>query len=223
MKQAIRLMIVDDHTAVRQAFSSILQESGFPVISEASNGKEAIEALNHAQPDVVLMDLDMPVMNGFEALAVIRRDFPAVKVIILSGHAEKSYITHTLQSGADAFLPKQCSIEVVIDVIESVYNNKPFVYEKAVGSSLPSYFVNPKPKQSEEQRALTDEEIRILIMICQGKNRIAIAAELESNVRTIAFHTENIYKKTLLSNKVALLKYAIRHGYISLTEPVSAQ
>lgn len=216
MKTAIKLMIVDDHTAVRQAFSSILQESGFEVIREASNGREAVDALAEIRPDVVLMDLDMPIMNGFEALALMKANYPGLKVVILSGHSDKAYITHTLKSGADAFLPKQCSIEVVVDVIESVHNNQPFVYEDAVGFSLPTYHQNAAPEPLLEPRALSPDEVRILVMICEGMNRVDIASKLNTTVRNIAFHTDNIYKKTALSNKVALLKYAIRQGYISL-------
>lgn len=211
-------MLVEDHAAVRQALSGVLQDMEFPVVHEASNGKEAVDALEKTAPDVVIMDLDMPVMNGFEALTIIKQNYPSIKVIILSGHSDKGYINQTLKSGADAFLPKQCSIEILIDVIENVYNNKPFVYEEAMGSSLPTYDRNPSLDLVKEQRALTSKEIEVLASMCEGKSRKAIADELQITTRTVTFHTENIYRKTLLTNKIALLKYAVKNGYISLAE-----
>jgi DNA-binding NarL/FixJ family response regulator len=160
----------------------------------------------------------MPVMNGFEALTIIKQNYPAIKVIILSGHSDKGYISQTLQMGADAFLPKQCSIEVLVEVIENVYNDKPFVYEEAMGSVLPTYDKNPGLELIKDQRALTSKEIEVLTAICEGKSRKDIADELTITTRTVTFHTENIYKKTLLTNKIALLKYALKHGYVSLSE-----
>jgi DNA-binding NarL/FixJ family response regulator len=220
MKKAIKLLIVDDHTAVRQALSSILKDLDFSTVHEASNGKEAVESLQKIQPDVILMDLDMPVMNGFEALTIIKQNYPSVKVVILSGHSGKGYVTQTLQLGADAFLPKQCSIEVLVEVIENVYNNKPFVYEEAMGSVLPTYEKVEGLDLIKEQRALTPSEIAVLVSICEGKSRQMIADELKITKRTVTFHTENIYKKTLLTNKIALLKYAVKNGYISLSENI---
>jgi two-component system response regulator DegU len=217
MKNAIKLMLVEDHTAVRQALAAILKETDFSTIYEASNGKEAVDSLKETQPDIVIMDLDMPVMNGFEALRIIKEEYPAIKVIILSGHSDKGYVSQTLQSGADAFLPKQCSIEVLVDVIENVYNNMPFVYEESIGYFLPTY-EKPALEVVKEQRSLTPEEIIVLTLICEGKNRKMISEELNMPIRTTAFHTDNIYRKTLLTNKVALLKYAVKHGYISLVE-----
>jgi DNA-binding NarL/FixJ family response regulator len=218
MEKAIKLMLVEDHTAVRQALAAILKESDFSTIYEASNGKEAVDSLKETQPDIVIMDLDMPVMNGFEALRIIKEEYPSIKVIILSGHSDKGYVSQTLQSGADAFLPKQCSIEVLVDVIENVYNNRPFVYEESIGYFLPTYPASPALEVVKEQRSLTPEEITVLMLICEGKSRKIISEELNMPIRTAAFHTDNIYKKTLLTNKVALLKYAVKHGYISLAE-----
>lgn len=218
MKNAIKLLVVEDHTAVRQALVTILNDVDFPTVHEASNGKEAVDSLKDIQPDVIIMDLDMPVMNGFEALSIIKQNYPAMKVIILSSHADKGYINQTLQMGADAFLPKQCSIEVLVEVIENVYNNKPFVYEEAMGSVLPTYGKGPALELVKEQRALTSKEVEVLTSICEGKSRKDIAEELDITTRTVTFHTENIYKKTLLTNKIALLKYAIKNGYVSLAE-----
>ena len=218
MRHAIKLLVVEDHTAVRQALVTILNEVNFPTVYEASNGKEAVDSLKDIQPDVIIMDLDMPVMNGFEALSIVKQNYPAIKVIILSGHSDKSYINQTLQMGADAFLPKQCSIEVLVEVIENVYNDKPFVYEEAMGSVLPTYDKNPGLDLIKDQRALTSKEIEVLTAICEGKSRKDIAGELDITTRTVTFHTENIYKKTLLTNKIALLKYALKHGYVSLSE-----
>ncbi len=218
MKNAITLLVVEDHTAVRQALVTILKEVDFPTVYEASNGKEAVDSLKDIQPDVIIMDLDMPVMNGFEALSIVKQNYPAIKVIILSGHSDKGYISQTLQMGADAFLPKQCSIEVLVEVIENVYNDKPFVYEEAMGSVLPTYDKNPGLELIKDQRALTSKEIEVLTAICEGKSRKDIAEELDITTRTVTFHTENIYKKTLLTNKIALLKYALKNGYVSLSE-----
>jgi DNA-binding NarL/FixJ family response regulator len=218
MQKGIKLMLVDDHNAVRQALSAILKEFEFETIYEASNGKEAVESLLELQPDVILLDLNMPVMNGFEALNIIKQKYPSIKVIILSGHSDKSYVNQTIKSGADAFLPKQCSVEVLIEVVHNVYNNKPFVYEEAIESVFPTYPGKQDLDLVKEQRSLSTEEVEVLISICEGKSQKLIAEELDITIRTVASHTENIYKKTLLTSKVALLKYAVKNGYIQFSE-----
>ncbi len=218
MQKAIKLMIVDDHTSVRQTIASYLKEFNFQTIYQASNGKEAIALLKDRQPDVVLMDIEMPLMNGLEALQIIKQDYPAIKVIMLSGHCDNVYVTETMKNGADAFLPKHCSMEVLMTVINDVYENKPFIFEKAIDTPLPTYIQKPDPEILMGQRSLTSEEVEILIALCEGKTMKTIAEECNMPLKTISSHTDNIYKKTFLTTKIALVKYAVKNGYISFKE-----
>ena len=136
----------------------------------------------------------MPVMGGLEALKIVKQNYPRIKVIIFTGHNEDGYVIETLKSGADGFLLKNCDIELLVEVIGNLNKEKAFVYKN---EQEPIINLGKKlnPDMIMGQRALTSKEAEILVRICNSKSREIIAQELKISIRTVAFHTYNIYKK----------------------------
>ncbi len=214
MQKAIKIMIVENHNDFRRTLCSSLKEEGFPIIYEALNGKQAIDDLKNIQPDIIILDIRMPVMNGIEALGIIKENYPGIKVIMLTGMDSKAYITKSIIIGADAFLMKNCGIEVLVSVIKNINSNKTFVYENNLRRIPVSEELNAK--KIIEQRALSSKEAEILVTLCDGKSRKLMAAHFNISESTVGFHIGNIYKKTKAADLVGLVKYAIENGYVSI-------
>ncbi len=214
MQKSLKLMIVEDHTCLRQGLKSLLKDFNFQIIYEAANGKQALDLLKEVQPDIILLDIEMPVMNGLETLQIIKQKYHSIKVIILTGHSNHSLFTEVLKSGADGYLLKNCNIEDLVSTILSLNEKTPIIYQTS--QAIEVHYDNTYIELLIGQRSLTGKEVDVLIMLCNGKSRKEIAQRFNITVRTITFHTDNIYKKTKLSNKEELYKYAVKNGYISI-------
>lgn len=221
MQENIKVMIVDDHNSFRQGIIALLKEYNFQVFYQASNGRKALDMLKETEPDVILLDLNMPVMNGFETLQLIKRAHPSIKTIVLTGHYDNVSKDECLKQGADAFLAKNCDIEDLILVINTITQSDQSInylneVNRGLGIDKIMNESNPDTDLIIEQKALTTKEVEVLIALCDGKSRKAIADELNVTPRTITFHIDNIYKKAKITTVVDLLKYAVKNGYISL-------
>lgn len=213
----IRIVLVDDHTIIRDGIKATLKDQkNFKVIGEASNGKEAIEFVKLEAPDVVIMDITMPEMNGIEAAEVIARKYPDSKVIILSMHDDETYILKSVEAGAYGYLLKDVDKEEFIKAIKAVYNGEKY-FNTNISSVLVSGYLNRikgmdtklAPLAPSDEYDLTKRERGILKMIADGKNNREIADGLGISIRTIETHRANIMKKLKVKNAVELVRVAI--------------
>lgn len=208
-------MFAEDHTSVRQAYISVLvKEPNFRIIGEAGNGREMLKLMRRAVPDVVVTDIEMPEMNGVELAGHIRHEFPDVKIILLSMHYSETFAAHIISNGANAFLPKECSMEALIQAINTVHRNGYFFDPRISRFVLSNLLTEKRFRTIIQQLSLTQREHEVLQMICEGKTNREIADQLHIRPATVDFHRQKIYSKTGSGNVVQLVKYAIKNGLI---------
>jgi DNA-binding NarL/FixJ family response regulator len=216
----ISVLIADDHAIVRHGIVSLLSVSDeFEVIGEAENGREAVELALSKEPDVVLMDIGMPILNGLEATRQIKKGAPHVKVLVLSGYDNDEYILQVIQCGANGYILKTTVPEDLYAAIRSVKKGQAFfspsvsrvIVENYVTRSTTSTGRNEKTKP---QHALTTREREILQLIAEGYLHQQISERLKISVRTVDTHRNNIMKKLDLHDTASLVTYAIKNGIV---------
>ena len=214
MNAVIKIALVDDEVLFRKGIAFLLQrEDNIDVIFEASNGEELISKLhnNEEKPDIIIMDLKMPVLNGVEATKIIRKSFPDIKIIALTSYDSKSFIANMIQVGAVAYLIKNTTPKDLITTINEV-NKKGFYYNENVLKTIQETIVSSKnSKGNLETSFLSPREIEILQLICQQKTTSEIAEHLFLSPRTIEGHRNNLLLKTESRNIAGLVVYAIQN------------
>jgi len=222
---SIRVMLVDDHDIVRTGLRELLRmETDLEVIGEASNGFEAIEALRDICPDVVLMDLTMPVMNGLEATRIISKKYPDCLVLALTAHEDKEYFFEMLAAGAKGYITKQAAGEELISAIRSVAAGHVYLQPALARWLLEDY--QRVVEQGADSAALTADapgelavlsgrEREVLELIAEGLTTPVIAKRLDLSPNTISRHRERIMKKLNLHSITELVKFALRTGLIT--------
>ncbi len=216
MKSGINIGIAEDHVLFRQGMVMLLEEEQFKVLFEVGNGQELLDKLETTKPDIILLDINMPVMAGKETLIKIRHDYPDIKVIILSMYYESSYIAEYLAKGARAFLPKNCDIEKVIEVIYTVHE-KGYYFDESISTSLMDKLTDlEKLNDINADLKLTDRETEVLNLICLEKSNKEIADQLHISIRTVEGHRKSIMTKTDTKNALSLVLFALRNKIISL-------
>ncbi len=216
MKQ-IKIMLAEDHQLVREAFTCLLNdEPGIAVTGSAANGKELLELLKVDEPDLVLLDIDMPVMNGRQTLEVIKKRFPNVKVMMLSLHNEPGYINEFMANGANGYLNKNVAIETLFKAIRAVHNEGVY-FNKEISDALLNGLKKEKGVHPFfDEHPLTPKELIVLKELCAGKTNKLIADVLHVSINTIDFHRGNIYIKTKCKNVADLVKYAIKNELVKV-------
>jgi DNA-binding NarL/FixJ family response regulator len=217
MAKRIHIGIADDHLVLRQGLVSLLKEyNDLNIIIDVNNGKELLDALKNNKPDVVLLDIEMPIMNGKIALEKIQIKHPKVKVIMMSMHFSDSYIIEYIKKGACAFLPKNCDIDKIVDAIYAVHENG-YYYDDKVSAAMAATLkkmVNAEDPVFVTGTDFTKRELEILKMICHKKSSADIAEELNLSQRTVEGHRYNISKKTNITDQADLINYAIEQKLI---------
>ena len=211
----IRVLLVDDHPLVLDGINARLEgESSLEVVGSACNGKEALTQAEQVKPDVVLMDISMPVMNGFEAAECFRDQQPDVRVLILSMHDDREYIVKLIQCGASGYVLKDVSSTELIAAIETVYRGGTY-FSSGASQSLFSQF-NQEPLQSAEpeEEALTEREKDVLKLLAEGGSNKDVARKLDISVRTVETHRQNIKHKLNIQTAAGLARYAIEHHIV---------
>lgn len=212
MDSTIRVVIVDDHQVVLDGFIARLQmEAGIEVIGTASNGLEAINVVRELQPDVVLMDVSMPVMNGIEATSVIREENPNAKVLMLTMHDNREYIMKVMQVGAVGYMLKEISAEKMVQAIKTVNQGSTYFCE-SVTQTLFSQEVTPA---AQKPNPLSRREEAVLKLVAQGHSSKKVASLLNISYRTVETHRQNIKHKLDLHSTAELAKYAVERGLVS--------
>ncbi|MEO8026016.1 MAG: response regulator transcription factor [Bryobacteraceae bacterium] len=213
----IRILLADDHGIVRQGTRSLLEkESDLEVVGEAEDGRSAVEMTEALQPDVVVMDIAMPQLNGLDAAAQITRRHPDVSVIILSMHEEEDYLIRALSAGVRGYLLKDTAQIDLVRAVRSVARKKAF-FSPTVAQMLVDDFTRQMQKKgiADSYELLTEREREILQLLAEGKSNKEAAAVLGVSPYTIETHRNNLMQKLDLHNTAEIVLYAVRKKIIS--------
>lgn len=213
-----RILIVDDHGLIRDGLKVLLERDGkYHVVGEARDGREAIAKADELVPDVILMDIGMPNLNGIEATKRILQKMPDIKILALSILTDKLYIVEMLKAGARGYVPKNAATEELIAAIDTFGRGNSYISPHVAGELLDDYLkVINRANETADESPLTSKETEILQLIAEGNTTKEIAAKLDISVRTVEAHRGKIFKKLDLSGIAELTKYAIRTGLITL-------
>ncbi len=215
MEDSIKVLVVDDHELFRKGVTMVLRKmNNVEVIGEAENGKEFLAMLNSHKPDVVFIDIKMPIMNGIEATEIATNRFPGIKIIALSMFGEEEYLHKIINAGAKGFLLKNSSISEIERAVNLVYNGKNCYSDDLLGY-FTSKFINKKSKDDDFIR-LTNRELEVLELVAKGLSNAEIADALFISKRTVDGHKANLISKTGSKNVVDLLIYSIKEGLVSI-------
>ncbi|WP_426669986.1 response regulator [Mucilaginibacter sp. McL0603] len=215
----INLAIADDHKIFRNGLKAMLEDCpDFKLLIEASNGKELIGQLATHTPDVILMDIKMPEMDGMQTTAYIHEHFKQIKVLTLSMHNEDKYIVDMMKAGASGYLLKNAEPEEIIDAISTVYE-KGFYFNEHLSVTLIKQLVGPgsyTDSAGQQTVDLNDREIEVLRLVCQEYSNQEIADKIFLSVRTVEGYRARLFEKTGSKNLVGLVIFAIKRGIISV-------
>jgi NarL family two-component system response regulator LiaR len=216
MAEGIRILIVDDHELVRQGFRALLAvKPGFEVVGEAADGREAVEMAQICRPDVILLDLVMPPMDGIEATRAIRSQDPGASILIITSFAEDEQVYQAIKAGALGYLLKDSSPEELMRAINDVYQGRLSLHPNIAGALIQE--LNRPSDLPPTSDPLTVREEEILIMVAKGWSNQEIAAKLVVSERTVGAHVSNILGKLYLANRTQAALYALRSGLTDLT------
>lgn len=216
--QKIRVLVVDDHTIVRDGISALLSLAGdIEVVGEAVNGNEALKIVAKLQPDVVLMDIAMPIMGGLEATRRITKEFPGIKVLVITQHDDKEYVFPVIESGAAGLISKAAASSELATGIRAVYNGDSFLSPSVARLLVENYQQTASERgQLDPYNQLTEREREILKLLAEGYSTHEIADMLVITRKTVEGHKTNLMAKLAIHNRIDLVKYALRRGIISI-------
>lgn len=214
----ISILIADDHSIIRSGLRTLLRgESSFRIAGEAANGEEALRLARQRKPDVVLLDISMPKLNGLEAARLIKKEVPLTRVLILTIYETEEYVQQMLQSGVDGYVLKNADRQELFEAIRAVAAGKRY-FSKEIADLLVKGFVDRQKRAQPTRRhvPLSQRETEILGLIARGMTGPEIAAKLFLSVRTVNTHRTNIMKKLGIHETAGLVRYAIQSGLIEL-------
>ena len=212
-----RVLLVDDHDVVRSGFRSLLQkQSGIKVVGEASDGREAVRLAKALRPDVIVMDVAMPGLNGVDATRHITLDRPETRILALSMHPGRRVVTNMLRAGASGYLLKTCALEELIRAVRAVASGHTYLSPDIAGTVVKDYVQHAAIEMDGQSTILSDREREVLQLVAEGLTTKAIAARLNVTIKTIEAHRHNIMGKLNLRSVAELTKYAIREGLTPL-------
>ena len=214
---AVRLLLVDDHEIVRAGLRMLFSaEPDVQIVGEAGSGREAIEQVGRLAPDVVLMDVAMPDMNGIDATRRIKEAFPQVAVLALTMHEDEEYFFEMLSAGASGYVPKRAAPDDLLSAIRVVNQGEVFIYPSMASLLVKVFLRRAEETAPADAELLTPREHEVLDSIADGLTNREIAEQLVISVKTVDRHRENIMRKLNLHNRVELVRYAIEKGLISV-------
>jgi len=216
MNTKSKIVLAEDHTILREGLKSLLSSSqDFEVIGEAADGREAIRSVEKLKPDLILIDLSMPRMNGMEAIREIRRVSKEVKILVLTVHKSEEYVLATFKAGADGYVLKDATHQELLMAIKSVLKGRNYISPEISEKVLEGYLEGRKRLKSQTSwETLTPREREILKLIAEGYKNKEIAEELCISVKTVEKHRSNLMEKLNLHNAQALTAFAIEKGLV---------
>ena len=213
----IRVFIAEDHAIVRKGVETLLSlETDIKVVGQAANGREAVRQVNELNPDVILMDLVMPELDGIQAIQQIKADHPNAKILVLTSFATDDKIFPAIKAGALGYLLKDSDPAELVTAIRQVNSGESSLHPVIARKVLQE--LNLSPKHSTESQSLTDREVEVLRMVAQGKSNQQIANELVLSLGTVRAHLSNILGKLHLASRTQATLYALREGLASLKD-----
>ncbi len=212
-----KILLVDDHKILRDGICSIVK--GYPdmeVIGEAADGKAALRLVEELSPDVVIMDISMPDLNGIDATRRIIADHPKIKVIALSMHHDKQFVSEIFKAGASGYLLKDCAFDELEHAVRIVMDGKTYMNPQIASLVIESLVNQPQATSPKSFSLLTDREREVLQLIAEGQSTKEIASKLSVSAKTIESHRRQVMGKLNIRNVAELTKYAIREGLTSV-------
>lgn len=217
MTQKIRILIADDHTLFRSGIAALLEdEQDMVVVGEAEDGREAVRLAGQLKPNVVLMDIAMPLLNGLEATRQIKREHPEINVLILTMYDHEEYFRETLEVGASGYIIKRAAATELVSAIRAVYNGEAVLSPAITRLLLEDYLSRDVHREEDDPNALSSREREVLQLIAEGKTSREIAEILHLSVKTVQSHRTSLMQKLDLHDRGDLIKYAIQKKIIEL-------
>ena len=216
MASQIRILIADDHAIVREGLNALIStEAGMEIVGEANNGQDAIHLARKLKPDILLLDLMMPIMNGIEAISRISQENDQVRILALTSYADDDIVFSAIKAGALGYLLKDTSPQALLQSIRQVYQGETSL-SPSIALKLVREFNQNQKNRTRNAGDLTSREIEILQYVAQGASNQEIADALHLSERTVRNHVGNILKKLHLANRTQAALYALRKGYAQL-------
>ena len=226
LEENVRIILIDDHKLFREGVKRILEfEPRFEVVAEGDDGTDAIELVQENDPDIVLMDINMPVQNGVEATADLIKKFPELKVIILSIHDDESYVTHALKTGALGYLLKEMDADSLVEAIKVVNEGGSYLHPKVTKNLVHDYrrLANEESAgtpinetYSQPLHILTRRECQVLQLLAEGKSNRAVSEALYISEKTVKNHVSNILQKLNVNDRTQAVVMAIKNAWVKV-------
>jgi DNA-binding NarL/FixJ family response regulator len=216
--RSLRILLADDHVTVRQGLKMLIESQGdMIVVSEASDGTAAVEQARTLRPDVVVMDISMPGMNGLVATRTLKQLQPDAIIVILTRHGDDAYLQELLRAGADGYVLKQSAASELLQAIRATAARNQYL-DSALTARVTAGFLAKRGRKAQVTRvSLSDREAEVLRLIAAGYSNKEIAAQLELSVKTVEVHKANAARKLGLKGRIDIVKYALLQGWLSDT------
>ena len=210
-------MVVDEHKIVREGLATLIAEQpNMEIVGEATDGKEALDLIEKNTPDLILMDVSMPNLNGIEATRRIKSKNPKIEIIALSLHSERQFVLGMINAGASGYLIKQCTFDELVLAINTVMDGKNYLSREVANVLVDEYIRKESQKKAVIDSKLTSREIEVLQLLAEGKTTKEIAGNLSVSVKTVEAHIRHTKSKLRVNTVAQLTKIAIREGLTSL-------
>jgi DNA-binding NarL/FixJ family response regulator len=214
---SVRILLADDHKIMRDGLKALLEKQpGMRVVAEAESGIETLRLARECRPDVVIMDIAMPDMNGIEAARQLQAEGSNTKVVALSMHADRRFVSEVLKAGASGYVLKQSAFEDLVQAIRAVLTGRTFLSADILDTLVRDYVGQLKQSEFLAYAQLSDRERQVLQLLAEGNSTKEIAAKLCVSVKTVESHRQNLMHKLDIHNLAGLTKFAIREGLTSL-------
>jgi DNA-binding NarL/FixJ family response regulator len=216
----LTILLADDHKMLREGLRVLLDsQPGMRVVGEAANGKEVVDKAGELKPDVVVMDLSMPGLNGLQATELLRSRQPAIKVVVLTAHEDESYLTQLCKAGAAGYVLKRSAGDQLVQAIRMAARGQVYLEPALAGKALARLMTGPSASPETTQAQLSEREKEVLSLIAWGYSNKEAADKLKVSVKTVETYRVRIADKLGLRSRTELVKYALRQGWLNDAEP----